>query len=111
MEAVPVNILYNVLARKEGTLYPDQHCILSAHYDSFSWTTSQVRAPGADDNASGVAAVLEAARVLSACDFPHSLLFLFFAGEEQGLVGSRAYAAEAASRGMKISWVPRTRVS
>jgi Zn-dependent M28 family amino/carboxypeptidase len=59
--------------------------ILGAHYDSVS-------NPGADDNASGVAGVLEAARVLSPYSFASTLIFIAFDREEQGLYGSHAYA-------------------
>ena len=59
-------------------------------------------APGADDNASGTAAVLEAARVLSQYRFKHTLRFVTFAAEEQGLIGSYYYVAEARSAGTPI---------
>ena len=64
----------------------DNRGIGGAHYDS-------VNNPGADDNGSGVAGVLEAARVLSQYSFEATLIFMAFDREEQGLVGSRAYAA------------------
>jgi Zn-dependent M28 family amino/carboxypeptidase len=51
--------------------------------------------PGADDDASGVAAVLAAARVLSQFQFEHTLRFIAFSGEEQGLLGSASYARRA----------------
>lgn len=58
--------------------------VVGAHFDS-------VNAPGADDNASGVAGVLEAARVLSQHNFYATLIFIAFDREEQGLIGSNAY--------------------
>ena len=102
---VPVNQLNNLYVTKTGTQYPGQYYTLCAHYDSFSWTSSSSRAPGADDNASGTAAVLEAARVLAQYDFPYSIRFMLFSGEEQGLVGSRAYAKAIAARGDDIRGV------
>jgi uncharacterized repeat protein (TIGR01451 family) len=82
-----------------GTVY-----IACAHYDSISedWDNA---APGADDNASGTAAVLEAARILSQYRFKHTLRFVTFAAEEQGLIGSYYYAAEARSAGTNIGGV------
>jgi len=77
---------YNVVGVHEGTVHSEQKYIVGAHYDS-------VNNPGADDNASGVAGVLEAARVLSQYSFEATLIFMAFDREEQGLVGSRAYAA------------------
>ncbi len=72
--------------------------IICAHYDSTS-NDPYGAAPGADDNASGSAAVLEAARILSQYRFAHTLRFVLFAGEEQGLIGSAHYAAVAHDRG------------
>jgi len=81
---------YNVIATHYGTVRPDDIYIVGAHYDSMN-------NPGADDNASGTAGVLEAARVLSQYDFEATLVFACFDREEQGLVGSRAYADEHSS--------------
>jgi Zn-dependent M28 family amino/carboxypeptidase len=53
---------------------------------------AQERAPGANDNASGVAVVLELARILSKIELEYNIQFAFFSGEEQGLWGSRSYA-------------------
>lgn len=69
--------------------------LIGAHYDS-------VNCPGADDNASGVAAVLEAARVLSQYKFDATLQFIAFDQEEDGLIGSHAYAQLAKNRGDDI---------
>lgn len=79
----------NLLGIKYGTLYPGRVCIIGAHYDNFPLTTI---APGADDNASGCAAVLEAARILSKYDFPNTIIFALWDEEELGLIGSNAYA-------------------
>ena len=87
--------LRNVIGRHPGTVNPDQVVIIGAHYDSTSnmpWTD----APGADDNASGVAAVLEAARLMSGYEFEKTVEFIAFSGEEQGRLGSKHNAALAA---------------
>ncbi len=78
---------YNVVGTKLGTVYPFQEFIVGAHYDS-------VDNPGADDNASGVALVLEAARILSAYDSDYTIRFIAFDREEQGLVGSYWYVQD-----------------
>ncbi|MEN6344605.1 MAG: M28 family peptidase [Armatimonadia bacterium] len=77
---------YNVVGVWGGTRRPNDIFVVGAHYDSVS-------NPGADDNASGVAGVLESARVLSQYDFEATLVFIAFDREEQGLHGSRGYAA------------------
>ncbi|MHB0960644.1 MAG: M28 family peptidase [Pirellulaceae bacterium] len=77
--------LVNVVGVKPGVTHPDNVYIVGAHYDS-------VGNPGADDNASGVAAVMEIARVLSAYSFDCTLEFIAFDGEEEGLFGSMHYA-------------------
>lgn len=96
---------YNI----EGTLSgwgpgSDVVYIACAHYDSYS-DDPYSAAPGADDNASGTAAVLEAARILSPYRFKHTLRFVTFAAEEQGLIGSYYYVAEARSAGTDIGGV------
>ena len=78
---------YNVVGVHPGLVRPDDIYILGAHYDSVS-------NPGADDNASGTAGVMEAARILSQYDFEATLIFIGFDREEQGLRGSRAYAEQ-----------------
>lgn len=95
----------NIIGTLPGVALSDQRgvVIISAHYDSTSGAAEDGGpAPGADDNASGVAAVLESARLLQAYTFRHTIRFITFAGEEQGLYGSRAYAAEARARGDDI---------
>jgi hypothetical protein len=75
----------NVVATKLGTVYPNQEYIIGGHYDS-------VNNPGADDNASGVALVLEAARIITQYDSDYTIRFIAFDMEEQGLIGSTHYA-------------------
>jgi len=80
----------NVIGIHQGMTRPDDIYIIGAHYDS-------VNNPGADDNASGTAGVLEAARVLSNYDFEATLVFIAFDREEQYLLGSQEYAQQHAS--------------
>lgn len=81
----------NVILKHPGTVTPDVVYIFSAHYDSTS-ATPMTLAPGADDNATGVASVLEAARILSKRSLEHSVWFVFTAAEEQGSLGSKHMA-------------------
>ena len=95
----------NVVALKRGLLYPNEYVVCGAHYDSynkFEGDPDSLRAPGADDNASGVAGVLEIARLLSHCTFERSVIFINFAAEEIGLYGSAAYAHDCAEQLMDI---------
>jgi len=78
--------------------------ILCAHYDSTSDDPERI-APGADDNASGVAGLLEAARILGRYRFRYTLRFVAFAAEEQKLTGSRVYAQAARAAGARIGGV------
>ena len=90
----------NVVADQPGT---DPGCLylLTAHLDDTS-TSPNTLAPGADDNASGATGVLTAADILSHYHFTCSLRYVLFTGEEQGLLGSAAYAQLAAQRGDPI---------
>lgn len=91
----------NVIAEKTGETFPDDILIICAHYDSTSGAY-QTLAPGADDNASGTAAVVEAARILASVPLDFTVRFAVFSGEEQGLYGSRAHAAGAVAAGDRI---------
>jgi hypothetical protein len=93
------NTLYNIEAVKMGAEYPNQCYIICAHYDD---APSGPIAPGADDNGSGTATVIEAARVLRDYDFRYTIRFVLFPGEEQGLWGSYYYAQAAAAAGDSI---------
>lgn len=77
---------YNIIAELPGTTRPNEIYIIGAHYDS-------VDNPGADDNASGVAGVLEIARVLSQYESEATIRFIAFDMEELGLIGSDDYAS------------------
>ena len=94
----------NIVARKEVLERPDIVYLFSAHYDSTS-EDPQVLAPGADDNASAVAAVLEAARILAPHDTRHSLWFVFTAAEEQGSRGSAHMVEWLAADGVDVRGV------
>jgi Peptidase family M28 len=87
------NIICNQY-QKGTSAYDNDHLIMiSAHYDSRMQDINQsdAKAPGADDNASRVAAVLELARILSKFDLKSNIQYVFFSGEEQGQWGSTAY--------------------
>jgi hypothetical protein len=90
----------NVVAVIPGVADPSKIVVIGGHYDSSTSTINNC--PGADDNASGTECVLECARILSQYQFDYTLTFIAFAGEEQGLYGSDAYASEAAARGDDI---------
>jgi len=94
--------LHNIVAIKEGKSKKERIIIVNAHYDTISvskdgrfhyedWNTP---APGANDDASGISALLEIARVLSEFETEATIHFIAFAGEEQGLIGSTLYAGK-----------------
>lgn len=89
----------NVIATMVGTKYPNEFIVVGGHYDS---RCSGATAPGADDNASGTAAVLEIARILSQYEFDRSIIFCAFSGEEYGLYGSSAFAQQCSQEGKDI---------
>ncbi len=84
--SVEAQIGRNVIARRQGT--SGLTVVVGAHYDSVP------NGPGANDNASGTAVLLETAGVLAARDYPHSLEFVAFDAEEIGLIGSGYYVSE-----------------
>ena len=90
---------YNVIATLTGTVRPDDLFIVGAHYDSTSQSASTA-APGAEDNASGCAGVLEMARVFTANPPEATVLFICYAGEEQGLHGSVDHATKLVNAGL-----------
>ena len=96
--------LYNVRARHVGVVRPGETYLLVAHYDSTS-EDPLVSAPGADDDASGVACVLEAARTMSTHQFEASVEFLLTGGEEQGLLGSDFDAGRREAAGETVAGV------
>jgi hypothetical protein len=90
----------NVVAVLPGAEHPEKIVIIGGHYDSV--TSEHTFCPGADDNASGTAAVLECAQILSQYEFDYTVVLIAFCGEELGLLGSEYYATEAAARGDDI---------
>jgi hypothetical protein len=93
----------NVYAVQLGTTYPNKKYIICAHYDDFTYSGTIV--PGADDNASGTAAVLEAARIFRNYESKYTLVYALWDEEERGLYGSAYYAQQAALAGDSIMGV------
>ncbi len=91
----------NVVAELPGRVYPQDVLVICGHYDSTS-NQQLTLAPGADDNASGTAAAMEAARILMRYPLDFTVRFIAFAAEEIGLYGSRTYAQNARNRGENI---------
>ncbi len=87
---------YNVVAYKIGTTYPDQHIVVGGHFDAVT------ASPGADDNGTGAAGVLEIARVLKDVETPTTFVFATFDAEEIGLYGSDYYADRALATNEQI---------
>lgn len=93
----------NVIAQKTGLKYPNQKFIICAHYDDMiSFGPMSDTVPGADDNASGVCGVLEAARIFSTLNLDYTVLFAAWDEEEIGLDGSRSFADTAYVHGDSI---------
>ena len=86
----------NLIVTLPGTTRENEVVVLSAHLDSTVVREGNAleAAPGADDNATGAAALLEAVRLFSRYRFERTLKLIFFSGEENGLAGSRAYTAD-----------------
>ena len=99
---IPVpTVITNVIATLPGTASPERYYVVTGHLDSrvtdvLDYTSD---APGADDDGSGVACVLELARLFATHDFPGTLIFATVAGEEQGLFGSAYMAQQMATAG------------
>ena len=101
--------IVNVVAVLPGTTQKDRHVIISGHYDSLHIVRKKVGelermdqeatvaadAPGVSDDGSGVAAVMELARIMSQYEFEKTIVFVAFAGEEYGLLGANEYAKRA----------------
>ena len=91
----------NVVGTIRGKKNPEQVVIICAHMDSKS-EKRLIYAAGADDNASGCAAVLEISRLLSGHDFDKTIRFVIFSREEDGQDGSKAYVKDLVKRNEKI---------
>ena len=94
----------NVVAIQRGKIHPNRFIIMSGDIDSrISDPTNYTDdSPGANDNASGMAGTIEAARVLSEYTFNNSILYVGLAGEEQGLFGGKGLAKHAKEKGWEI---------
>ena len=88
-----VNIV-NVLAIQKGTKFPNSYIVMSGDIDSRVSDPNDFTSdsPGANDNASGMAGTIEAARVLSNYTFDNSIIYVGLSGEEQGLYGGKGLA-------------------
>ncbi len=78
--------LYNLVITKPGTIDPPQYLIICGHYDTY-------HGPGVNDNGSGVATILEVARIISEIPTTRTIKFINFSAEEQGLIGSAHYVS------------------
>ena len=99
----------NVLAIQRGNLDPNRYVMMSGDIDSrvTDPLNGTSNSPGANDNASGMAGVLEAARVLSKQKYAGSIIYAGLSGEEQGLFGGEIVAAHALKQGWQIKAVPQ----
>lgn len=97
----------NVIAIQRGASDPNRYVIMSGDIDSRASDESDplTDAPGANDNASGMAGAIEAARVLTRYEFSASVVYVGLSGEEQGLYGGQKMAAEAKAAGWAIEAV------
>lgn len=104
-ERVPKDTwIVNVVAIQRGTKYPNRFIIMTGDIDSRNSDAVDFEndAPGANDNASGMAGTIEAARVLSTYKFENSIIYLGLSGEEQGLFGGKGFAAFAKENDYEI---------
>ncbi len=102
---IPFDVLVvNVVAIQRGTKYPNRFIIMSGDIDSRASDPNNftIDAPGANDNATGMAGAMEAARVLSKYKFENSIIYTGLSGEEQGLFGGAGLAAYAKEKGWEI---------
>lgn len=92
----------NIIADIRGCSNPDRIWLIGGHVDDTS-QTPYTRAPGADDNASGIASMLVIADILRQHQFQDTIRFVAFSGEEQGMWGSKSYAGRLAASGAQIA--------
>lgn len=94
----------NVVAIQKGTKYPNRYIMMSGDIDSRVSDPKDFtsESPGANDNASGMAGTIEAARVLSKYKFENSIIYIGLAGEEQGLFGGKGFAEYAKANNLEI---------
>ena len=100
-------VIQDVIAIQRGTGDPNRVVIISGHIDSRVTDVANFTsdAPGANDDGSGVAAVIEAARVLSQHRFPATIVYAVLSGEEQGLYGGKVLADFAKAKGWQVEAV------
>src|SRR5881275_1249057 len=100
-------MLTNIVATLKGTQPESANrvYVVSGHYDSMctSPTDAKCDAPGANDDASGTAAVLEMARVMSKYKFDATIVFMTVPGEEQGLLGATYWAEMAKQKSLNVA--------
>ncbi len=96
--------IVDVVAIQKGTVDPERVIVLTGHIDSrvSDPMNATADAPGADDDASGVAVVIEAARILSRHQFPATIVYGVLSGEEQGLYGGKVLADYAKAQGWRV---------
>jgi hypothetical protein len=97
-------LVKNVIAIQRGTTEPNRVIIITGHIDSrvTDVMNATADAPGANDDGSGTAAVIEAARVLSKYRFPATIVYAALSGEEQGLLGGKILADYAKAQGWQV---------
>jgi hypothetical protein len=97
-------LVKNVIAIQRGTTEPNRVIIITGHIDSrvTDVMNATADAPGANDDGSGTAAVIEAARVLSKYKFPATIVYAALSGEEQGLLGGKILADYAKAQGWQV---------
>jgi len=93
----------NVIAFKKGKGDPAEFVVAGAHFDSVNWEDTEADAPGAEDNGSGTAALLQIARSLKDVDTDRSVAFVAFNGEEEGTLGSMRFVEELQKKGGKFA--------
>ena len=92
----------NIVLTIPGTTSPEKECVMLAHYDSYSRDVPAQLAPGANDNASGSSAVLEAARIMPAYAFGKTVKLMLVSAEELGLLGSNAFVERALAENRNV---------
>lgn len=94
----------NVIAAKSGSTNPSKIVMIGGHYDSIvlDGTNPMIWAPGVDDDGTGVAAALEAARCLADVDLQYTVYFACWSAEEEGLLGSEAWVSEVSAKNPDI---------
>ena len=103
----------NVVAIQRGYKYPNRYVIMSGDIDSRVSDPNdyESESPGANDNASGMAGTIEAARVLSKYKFENSIVYLGLSGEEQGLYGGQGFAEFAKKNNWDIIGVLNNKIT